>query len=653
MSRKWLLLGALALTALGAPGCDLGTYAGDSCTPPCAAGQVCNFGTCVAANAGVAGTVGTACKVDGECSSGTCFSGSSFPGGYCSAYCGAQIIAFDSACAPGSACVQVSEAVAACLDFCGGDKGGCREGYLCANRGGSDVCLPKCTSSEACPAQQRCDLTLGQCVPAEGVPDGKVGSPCSADSQCHSETCIDEAGSKGVWKGGYCFDICEASGEGKPCTAKDGSKEGLCAGVPDPDTGDQSYFCVAPCATSVDCRPGYMCTAGVDLKTSTGLGFCLPSCATYGCDTGEVCDMQSGVCVSATTTPSTIDHISLGSAPVGKAVDKFKQLTVTLPADAVSVTLIARPTNPAHEVALTRAEQPDGKVVLDYFDPLKTDFKVVPLGPGTLAALFPNSPRLGVSAGNYQFTFGGFQNADVQFDALVKRAQGLLQSGSLPVVLWFTANKRLTAANAPNDANLQQALSQFKEIYAAIGVSVGPFIYKDVAGSMAVSGAVIDNDAELAQLFGTADSSAEAGLHFFFIEQFAGDEGGYVTLGQSGGIPGPPSYPGLPHGGVAVALAYLDDDVSVFATTMAHEGGHYMGLFHTTEQDGKSYDPLLDTPQCPASMDSNGDGHLSDKECSNYGSDNLMFWLAGPQHLKLSADQRYVLLRNPMITNGN
>ena len=30
-----------------------------------------------------------------------------------------------------------------------------------------------------------------------------------------------------------------------------------------------------------------------------------------------------------------------------------------------------------------------------------------------------------------------------------------------------------------------------------------------------------------------------------------------------------------------------------------HEAGHYLGLFHTTESDGRFFDPLADTAKCP------------------------------------------------------
>ncbi|VAX24862.1 hypothetical protein MNBD_NITROSPINAE02-248, partial [hydrothermal vent metagenome] len=119
----------------------------------------------------------------------------------------------------------------------------------------------------------------------------------------------------------------------------------------------------------------------------------------------------------------------------------------------------------------------------------------------------------------------------------------------------------------------------------------------------------------------------------------------------SGGIPGPPVN-GTPHSGVIVStlggLSGLSSaDRRMQGNTMAHEMGHYYGLFHTAESSGQSFDPISDTPQCGASRDSNGDGKVSPEECSGAGGDNLMFWQAPVSGLqtRLTAGQRFVLGR--------
>ena len=75
-------------------------------------------------------------------------------------------------------------------------------------------------------------------------------------------------------------------------------------------------------------------------------------------------------------------------------------------------------------------------------------------------------------------------------------------------------------------------------------------------------------------------------------------------LGLSSGIPGPP----LPTVKSCVGVsainaaggdgAYSEEDIRVLGETLAHEIGHYMGLFHPVEGDFASFDPLTDTPLC-------------------------------------------------------
>jgi hypothetical protein len=73
-------------------------------------------------------------------------------------------------------------------------------------------------------------------------------------------------------------------------------------------------------------------------------------------------------------------------------------------------------------------------------------------------------------------------------------------------------------------------------------------------------------------------------------------------LGVAGGIPGTPT--AGPRAGILVSWArhagvsgdFNYDEVSFLATTLAHEVGHYTGLFHPVELDWESFDPLRDTP---------------------------------------------------------
>jgi hypothetical protein len=138
------------------------------------------------------------------------------------------------------------------------------------------------------------------------------------------------------------------------------------------------------------------------------------------------------------------------------------------------------------------------------------------------------------------------------------------------------------------------------------------------------------------------------GINIFFPDQIQSNDPGFVLYGASRGIPGPYNFPGLPHGGITLSYLTIPDDQ--IGEVMAHEVGHYLGLFHTTERPGTLFDSLSDTPECPPSRDVSGEKWVTAPECIGYGADNLMFWEASEQAQRtVSAQQRFVLHQNPMI----
>ncbi|HMV68632.1 MAG TPA: hypothetical protein PKA64_17405 [Myxococcota bacterium] len=101
---------------------------------------------------------------------------------------------------------------------------------------------------------------------------------------------------------------------------------------------------------------------------------------------------------------------------------------------------------------------------------------------------------------------------------------------------------------------------------------------------------------------------------------------GPLVLGVAGGIPGPltPTRNAAVTVSAAEAagrdLRFDDGEIELLAETMAHEVGHYLGLFHPVEipRDGviaATWDALADTPECAG----------FETDCTADLGDNLMF----------------------------
>lgn len=140
-------------------------------------------------------------------------------------------------------------------------------------------------------------------------------------------------------------------------------------------------------------------------------------------------------------------------------------------------------------------------------------------------------------------------------------------------------------------------------------------------------------------------------LNILFVERldFGGVQDGYSLLGIAGGVPATP-FSGTSGSSLVIALEpHLNASGTalireLLVSTVAHEIGHMLGLFHTTESDGLAFDPIADTPECPYdTYDQDDDDMVTYAECIGRGADNLMFWEGSVDAPKLSATQRRVL----------
>lgn len=258
---------------------------------------------------------------------------------------------------------------------------------------------------------------------------------------------------------------------------------------------------------------------------------------------------------------------------------------------------------------------------------------------------------------------------------IVTRRKESTREGTLDLNLFYVSG---SGATASNDADVQAAVDEMYELLDGVGVQRGVVQVFEVPDSTYASFNTED-------LEGYADFGAYAKVapnqraaNVFFVRDLStrGPEGGStgVLLGVSSGIPGAlglgqSSHPGVFINYGAHELEGSRIDPSFMGRTIAHEVGHLLGLFHTTEAvtvaGRTTHDLITDTPECPASADVLTDEELEAKkaaeknkepfisiltadECKPYDATNMMFWQSS-DNMRFTSGQGYVLRRSVVV----
>jgi len=213
-------------------------------------------------------------------------------------------------------------------------------------------------------------------------------------------------------------------------------------------------------------------------------------------------------------------------------------------------------------------------------------------------------------------------------------------AGTVHLNLWFTGAEKINAANAKEHPRIVQAIAKVNEIYAGSTIQIGNVTYNDLPEETPESvETTLEKDSDLSKLFMEVSPDAPPGINVMFVSTIVKTElkdgATGIVLGIAGGIPGPPfTHHGSPHSGVAVSLTDTKGKNDRLGSTLAHEIGHYLGLYHTTENnkgkppEQKIHDPIADTPE-------------DDKT-------NLMWW-AAEGGVALTKGQSFVMLRHPSV----
>jgi hypothetical protein len=207
----------------------------------------------------------------------------------------------------------------------------------------------------------------------------------------------------------------------------------------------------------------------------------------------------------------------------------------------------------------------------------------------------------------------------------------------------------VTPQTAPTDPNLNAMFAEVSSIFSAAGLALGGITFHTLSERDDASYAIVRSFGEIQRMVKLATAPAvdeqQRSINIFLNRGFAFASG--PVLGISAGIPGAAGLYGSEASGLAFTVEYLGTSVdgrqgavdgnAYTGLVMAHEIGHYLGLFHVIETSGGE-DPLDDTPNCRS----------YDTSCA--ASLNLMHPFAWGDNIALSPLQSRVLQLHPIMT---
>lgn len=619
---------------------------------------------------------GDPCSEDMPCGNGlSCVSEERFPGGYCTAICAGT-------CA-GEADCDASMSPSLCLARCAAASD-CRDGYQCwrgncrprcradAECGGADArCRgdgtcegAECATDAECGASQIC--RAGACV--EAPPDaGSVGippgTPCASASDCSSGVCLPPE------LGGVCSLACVDADDCFVFTTAAG-----CSAVPHDDDGDGTpdrapSICVpslpgadgvaSPCTSEGDCV-ARLCQDGQCSEVCNGDEDCPPGMRCTSLARDGVPGVSYMGCGYDRISGITIESVDYGSFDIRAGF--VERLRLATPPDAVSITLQADQRNgPVRSISFLSVVDPASVQIFDVTQLVMLvdqPIRWIPVDTGeSVTMLIPNTTpdRVTFVSGLYDWRVGPIPDGmpdpampELHLSALIKRAPGGVVAGGQIELNVFLCGLRggPTAATAAGDTRLQGSLARLEAILAPTGIRLGSVRYYDITDpAFRVIDSTDGPTSELADLFRQSRGRSNNALNVFFVRSISSGGGGFRALGIAGGIPGPIGIHGSYHSGVAVSF---DSSVVGTGTTgsdiighiLAHEVGHYIGLFHSTERARPCGPGEMPVPDGCSAF--GGGDQLTDTSHGDRG--NLMYWsiVGGGTNIALTGGQGFV-----------
>ena len=334
----------------------------------------------------------------------------------------------------------------------------------------------------------------------------------------------------------------------------------------------------------------------------------------------------------------------VGSTSNSGLVDISLTLTNTTAFQLVSLASAATITT------LSLTDPTESTVVSTADSPIKT---LAVLGAGAVNTL--NYPTRGADTAAISGTYlqalliepsGSFSGS------LIAKNDSDFSAGTLNVNIHLVGSEAQTGSTL---AAINNAIAIMEQIYAPIGVTMNVLTFDVSSDSGVVPNPIVGSSFISTNV--TASGVPRTALNIFVGETISadgttvpGNELSFV-LGVSSSIPGPAI--ATDFSAVAISIIahqgpdgqFSAEEQGIFGETFAHEGGHYLGLFHPVETSfGGGFsmdDPLTDTPTCGTTS-----------ECVAAGiASNVMFPVpvSGQTQRNLTSDQGGVVNRQVLV----
>ncbi len=455
-------------------------------------------------------------------------------------------------------------------------------------------------------------------LPDAGPPRRDAGPPgttCRRDLDCGDAVCRSPSDFAAVDTAPHPL-VCGvddgAGALGELCNTGAQCGRGLCAAA---------GVCVRPCVVDSDCGSNERCRQ-VYARTAADA-------------------MQPlNACTALIVAPDSVQATGpLMNEPLSTATSTF--VRAPLPSrDRFFVWL----TNPSTIPFFLAVRAPDGTILYDSARGVPGDpapswgVGAATVGEDLLTAMYPNGLRTPRPSGGMIFELAAGAASPVErFEA-----ERTGSTGVFDIDFYLVGGGGLTTTGGAVPPELRRAVSLARTILEPVGLRVGDVRVHEVVGDLRRRLGVLEDRAsplgfptELPELWRLTAGANRPAVHVFFVRSIEG------ALGIAAGIPGAQILPGTASSGVAISGDLVPPDE--LGLVIAHEVGHYMGLFHTSELDGAVNDPHPDTPECRLDRDTDGDLMLLPSECRGAGAENVMFWAGtGPV---LSTQQAEIMRR--------